>query len=93
MLRTLQLPSEWLPSALESQAISGYTELQVPVAAGASDQAVAAFDLGIIGPGLCSVFLVRPASSSRLCPPLLLIPKLDCTCSATRCPERGTRWG
>jgi xylulokinase len=44
----LEVPAEWLPSALESGAVSGSTPAGVPVAAGAGDQAAGALGVGVI---------------------------------------------
>jgi xylulokinase len=48
----------WLPPALESPSVSGYTAGGVPVAAGAGDQAAAALGAGVVDPaGPASVVL------------------------------------
>jgi xylulokinase len=47
----LEVPRSWLPRALESPEISGRTALDVPVAAGAGDQAAAALGVGVDRPG------------------------------------------
>ena len=57
LLDALGLPAHWLPQALESQEISGYTQTGVPVAAGAGDQAAGALGVGVVGPGPLSVVL------------------------------------
>ena len=57
MLGALDLPREWLPSALESPEISGATASGVPVAAGAGDQAAGALGVGVDRPGPLSVVL------------------------------------
>jgi xylulokinase len=53
----LGVPLEWLPPALESPAVSGATADDVPVAAGAGDQAAGALGVGVDGPGPLSVVL------------------------------------
>jgi xylulokinase len=53
----LDVPSAWLPRALESPAVSGATMRGVPVAAGAGDQAAAALGVGVDRPGPLSVVL------------------------------------
>jgi xylulokinase len=53
----LELPWEWLPTALESPAVSGRTAEGLPVAAGAGDQAAAALGVGVDRPGPVSVVL------------------------------------
>lgn len=55
--RELEVPESWLPRALESPAISGYTQEGVPVAAGAGDQAAGALGVGVDRPGPMSVVL------------------------------------
>jgi len=57
MLKALELPSEWLPPALESPAISARTSDGIPIAAGAGDQAAGALGVGIDRPGALSVVL------------------------------------
>jgi xylulokinase len=57
VLGALELPSSWLPRALESPAVSGRTTGGVPVAAGAGDQAAGALGVGVDGPGRLSVVL------------------------------------
>ena len=44
----LDIPLEWLPSALESPEVSGTTAGGVPVAAGAGDQAAGALGVGVV---------------------------------------------
>src|SRR5262245_48889818 len=53
----LELPAAWLPTALESPAVSGRTAAGVPVAAGAGDQAAGALGVGVDRPGPLSVVL------------------------------------
>lgn len=53
----LEIPTAWLPPALESPALSGRTAAGVAVAAGAGDQAAGAIGVGIDGPGPVSVVL------------------------------------
>jgi xylulokinase len=53
----LEIPTGWLPEALESPAVSGRTPDGVPVAAGAGDQAAAAIGVGVDRPGPVSVVL------------------------------------
>jgi len=61
--QALDIPPDWLPQALESAAISGYTQTGlgtaggVPVAAGAGDQAAGAVGVGVVCPGPLSVVL------------------------------------
>jgi xylulokinase len=57
VLEALELPPELLPRALESPAVSGQTDGDVPVAAGAGDQAAGALGVGVDGPGPISVVL------------------------------------
>jgi xylulokinase len=57
LLEALELPAGWLPSALESPALSGRAASGTPVAAGAGDQAAGALGVGVAGPGLLSVVL------------------------------------
>lgn len=47
----LEVPRSWLPRALESPEISGRTAHNLPVAAGAGDQAAAAVGVGVDRPG------------------------------------------
>jgi xylulokinase len=56
-LAALDLPAAWLPPALESPARSGETRAEVPVAAGAGDQAAGALGVGVTAPGPVSVVL------------------------------------
>ena len=57
VLEALELPTEWLPKALESPEVSGRTPNGTPVAAGAGDQAAGALGVGVAGPGPLSVVL------------------------------------
>ena len=57
LLEALEVPAEWLPTALESPAVSGRTARGTPVAAGAGDQAAGALGVGVAGPGPLSVVL------------------------------------
>jgi xylulokinase len=57
MLEALELDPEWLPRALESPEISGTTAADIPVAAGAGDQAAAALGVGVDRPGPVSLVL------------------------------------
>ena len=57
MLEALELDPEWLPRALESPEISGTTVADIPVAAGAGDQAAAALGVGVDRPGPVSLVL------------------------------------
>jgi xylulokinase len=57
VLDGLELPREWLPSALESPVSSGQTSNGLPVAAGAGDQAAGALGVGVDGPGPLSIVL------------------------------------
>jgi xylulokinase len=53
----LELDPSWLPTVLESPAVSGVTPDGVPVAAGAGDQAAGALGVGVDRPGPLSVVL------------------------------------
>ncbi len=53
----LEVPTDWLPVALESPEVSGRTEEGVPVAAGAGDQAAGAVGVGVVAPGPVSLVL------------------------------------
>ncbi len=53
----LELDPSWLPTVLESPAVSGVTAAGVPVAAGAGDQAAGALGVGVDRPGPLSVVL------------------------------------
>jgi xylulokinase len=55
VLDELELPSEWLPRALESPEVSGTTPAGQPVAAGAGDQAASAVGVGVLDPGTTAV--------------------------------------
>jgi xylulokinase len=57
VLEGLEIPREWLPSALESPASSGQISDGLPVAAGAGDQAAGALGVGVDRPGPLSVVL------------------------------------
>jgi xylulokinase len=57
LLQRFELRPDWLPPALESHMLSGYTPAHVPVAAGAGDQAAAALGVGIVRPGRLSLVL------------------------------------
>jgi xylulokinase len=57
VLDALEVDPAWLPPALESQALSGHTRDNVPVAAGAGDQPAGALGVGIAAPGPASVVL------------------------------------
>jgi xylulokinase len=76
VLRTLGVPADWLPPALESPQISGHTRRGIPVAAGAGDQGAGALGVGAIGtqpsgrgqaPGPESIVL---GTSGVVCSPL-----------------------
>ena len=57
VMDALEIPREWVPTALESAAVSGQTSDGVPVAAGGGDQAAGALGVGVDGPGPLSVVL------------------------------------
>src|SRR5581483_11093568 len=57
VLEALEIEPAWLPEALESPAVSGHTRNDVPVAAGAGDQAAGAVGVGVDKPGPVSVAL------------------------------------
>jgi xylulokinase len=57
VLSALELDADWLPPALESPSVSGVTSDDVPVAAGAGDQAAGAVGVGVDRPGPASVVL------------------------------------
>jgi len=57
VLEGLEIPSDWVPTALESTGVSGQTADGVPVAAGAGDQAAGALGVGVDRPGPLSVVL------------------------------------
>jgi xylulokinase len=57
VLEALAIPRDWLPEALESPAVSGRTRGDIPVAAGAGDQAAGALGAGVDRPGPVSVVL------------------------------------
>jgi xylulokinase len=48
MVRALDVDPAWLPTALESPAVSGTTRGGIPVAAGAGDQAGGALGVGVV---------------------------------------------
>lgn len=56
-IETLQIDRAWLPRLLESPDVSGHTREEVPVAAGAGDQAAGALGVGADRPGPVSVVL------------------------------------
>jgi xylulokinase len=55
VMSALDIPSEWLPRALESPDVSARAASGVPVAAGAGDQAAGALGVGVARPGPVSV--------------------------------------
>jgi xylulokinase len=57
VLEALDIDPAWLPEVLESPAVSGHTKNDVPVAAGAGDQAAGALGVGVDQPGPVSVAL------------------------------------
>jgi xylulokinase len=57
VLEALDLDAAWLPTVLESPAVSGRTGGGVAVAAGAGDQAAGALGVGVDRPGPLSVVL------------------------------------
>jgi xylulokinase len=57
VLTALQIDSDWLPTTLESPAVSGTTRDGTPVAAGAGDQAAGALGVGVDRPGPLSIAL------------------------------------
>jgi xylulokinase len=57
VLDALQIDPAWLPNVLESPSVSGHTKEDVPVAAGAGDQAAGALGVGVDKPGPVSVAL------------------------------------
>ncbi|MBV9465103.1 MAG: xylulokinase [Solirubrobacterales bacterium] len=57
VVEALELDSAWLPRVLESPEPSGTTADEVPVAAGAGDQAAGALGVGVVAPGPVSVAL------------------------------------
>ena len=76
VLRTLGVPAEWLPTALESELVSGITREGIPLAAGAGDQGAGALGVGaIVGersdsdPGQGPVSIVL-GTSGVVCSPL-----------------------
>ena len=57
VLEGLEIPTDWVPPALESTGLSGRTADGLPVAAGAGDQAAGALGVGVDRPGPLSVVL------------------------------------
>ena len=57
LLAMLKLDPAWLPTALESPAVSAHTADGIPVAAGGGDQAAGALGVGVDRPGPVSVAL------------------------------------
>jgi len=57
VLTALNIDPEWLPEPLESPTPSGHTKTDVPVAAGAGDQAAGALGVGVDRPGPLSIAL------------------------------------
>jgi len=57
VLEGLEIPTDWVPAALESTGLSGRTADGLPVAAGAGDQAAGALGVGVDRPGPLSVVL------------------------------------
>ncbi len=57
VLAALELPSSWMPRALESPEVSGRTPAGVAVAAGSGDCAAAALGVGVDRPGPVSITL------------------------------------
>ncbi len=57
VLAALEIDPAWLPTALESPAVSGTTQGGTPVAAGAGDQAAGALGVGVDRPGPLSIAL------------------------------------
>jgi xylulokinase len=57
VLTALEIDPAWLPRTLESPEPSGMTENQIPVAAGAGDQAAGALGVGVDRPGPLSIAL------------------------------------
>ena len=53
----LEVPTDWLPRVHESPEPAGATADQIPVAAGAGDQAAGALGVGVLAPGPVSVVL------------------------------------
>ena len=77
----LDVPLEWLPPVFESTEV-----------AGAGDQAAGALGVGIVEPGPVSVVLGTSGVVFAVLPAMRPTPRPACTCSATRCRARGTRW-
>jgi xylulokinase len=57
VLTALDIDRDWLPEALESPTVSGHTRDEIPVAAGAGDQAAGALGVGVDRPGPLSIAL------------------------------------
>ncbi|MGO9908297.1 MAG: xylulokinase [Solirubrobacteraceae bacterium] len=57
VLTALNIDRDWLPEALESPTVSGHTRDEIPVAAGAGDQAAGALGVGVDRPGPLSIAL------------------------------------
>ena len=57
VLTALNIDRDWLPEALESPTVSGHTRDDIPVAAGAGDQAAGALGVGVDRPGPLSIAL------------------------------------
>jgi xylulokinase len=57
VLDALDIDPQWLPEALESPTVSGHTRDEIPVAAGAGDQAAGALGVGVDRPGPLSIAL------------------------------------
>jgi xylulokinase len=90
----LNVPTEWLPRALESAAVSGETSDGIPVAAGAGDQAAGALGRRGHARGRAAVGRARHrrAWCSRRCRRSRPTRRRASTPSATRCRTPGTRW-
>ena len=92
VLEALELPTEWLPKALESPEVSGRTPNGTPVAAGAGDQAAGALGVGVAGPGPLSVVLGTSGVVFAALPAYAPEPRRASTSSATPFPGPGTQW-
>ena len=75
VLAALDLPSAWLPPALESPERSAETAAGVPVAAGAGDQQAGALGVGATRPGPVSVVLGTSGVVFATLPELALDPE------------------
>ena len=75
VLAALDLPSDWLPPALESPERSAETAAGVPVAAGAGDQQAGALGVGATRPGPVSVVLGTSGVVFATLPELALDPQ------------------